>query len=97
MSRKQEFAIAVEDFLSTLENLYCKGILLEKDFFANGYETDGTDPIADVDLENFGYTADDFQAAASTIVQFIKLMSNQEVTQGDYLAKIAKIKRKFKR
>lgn len=66
-----------------------------KEYFDNGFNSGGAAAITDLDLSNANIelTAAQFSTVVTFIQQFDNLMTNQVVTEADYMATINLVRR----
>lgn len=76
--RRVQEMVAIADDVADLENEY----------FDNGYNSGGGDAVTDGDMAIHDLTAAQFGSLITVMQQFDKLMTNQVVTQGDYIANL---------
>jgi hypothetical protein len=66
---------------------------MEKEYFDQGYDSGGSDPIVDDDVVNLGIKAADITAGITLLQQQNKLFTNQAVTAADYEVTVNKFRR----
>lgn len=85
MASKQAFANQCQQLATELGQISAKLPGLEKCYFARGYNSGGSNPIAtDPDLTTQGITAGQLSDFIGLIQQLQKFFGNVAVTQGDY-------------
>lgn len=91
-SRKVTISLAIRSAITSLDNLVTELNELDDMFINSGYDSEGTNPIVDEDIEGHDMVAADL-AAVHTFVEQINLFLNDgEPIQFDYASAIDKFR-----
>lgn len=93
--RKKEYVLDLAKTIKKLSEVADIVSERHKEYFDNGYNTGGADPITDLDLSsnNIDLTAANVGTVITMIDELNKFFTNQAVTTGDHLASINVIRR----
>jgi len=91
--KKTRFAQRMIDLHQKLADVADNAADIEKEYFDLGYDSGGSDPIIDTDIENLGITAAAITSGITMLQQCDKLFTNQATTPADYIATINQFRR----
>ena len=92
MATKLTFATQAQSDATTLAALGESLDAVVGVYFDRGYDSGGSDPIADIDIESLGITAADLAAMVTLAQQLANFLGNAAVATADYQATINTIR-----
>lgn len=82
----QEASGVCHEVIEALEGLFSV-------YFDRGYNSGGSDPITDTDLESFGFTAAQLASLMNLAEQMVNFRDNAAVTQSDWGSVLNQVRR----
>lgn len=92
MSKKLDFAQAVQKSATSLAQVADEIINLQTVYIDRGYVGGGTDPIIDADIAVIGITAAEIGAVMTLATELSNFLNNSAVSTHDYDADLNKIR-----
>lgn len=93
MATKIQFGTQAQLDATTLAQVADKLANLETVYFDRGYNSGGSDPIANADIVSLNITAADLAALITLIQQFNNFLGNLAVSTGDYDATLNTVRK----
>ena len=93
MSRKSAYIEAFLRNANSIATVMDALLPYAQEYFNNGYNGGGSDPITNADLISYDITEANFTNMVTTLEQMEKFFSNQGVTTGDYRANVNQVRR----
>jgi hypothetical protein len=90
---KTRFAQQMIDLHQKMAEIMDNAVVLEKEFFDQGYNVGGANPLVDGDIVNLGITAANVASGITTLQQVKKFFTNQAVIVADYSATVNAFRR----
>lgn len=87
-SRKVTISLAIRNAVTSLDNLVIELNELDDIFINSGYDSSGTNPIVDEDIEGHDMIAADLAAVHTFVEQINLFLHNGVPTQFDYASAI---------
>jgi hypothetical protein len=92
MASKITFTQQAQDTVTNIGKAMQVAEDLSKTYFDRGYNSGGSNPIIDSDVNQLGITAANVASFITLAQQLINLFGNVSVTQGDYKATLNKMR-----
>lgn len=93
MADKSNYIESVRGIATALASGIKDGADLYSIYFDRGYNSGGSDPIVQADLDAYGIQLADFTSMITCLENLAKFANNDNPAQGDYDATINKIRR----